>query len=145
MITRYWIGVAPLDHVQSGMKGGFVQLPQGGDFPLKRMKLGDWLVYYSSRLEEMGVEKCQSFTAVARMTDSEVHSVFAPNGSVSFRRCAHYFPCHHAPIRPLIEKLSFIINKQRWGYPFRDGHFEITPEDFQMITSAMGVDTASEA
>lgn len=101
------------------------------------------MIYYSSRLEEMSKDKCQAFTAVARIADSEVYSVFAPNGFVSFRRGARYFPCHLAPIQPLIEKLSFMINKRSWGYPFRQGHFEITPEDFQMIASAMGADIAT--
>lgn len=140
MITRYWIGVASLDHVQKGIEGGFVQLAHGEELPLKRMKLGDWLVFYSSRMEERSKEACQAFTAVARMSDPDVYSAFAPDGYVFFRRNARYFSCHHAAIQPLIDKLSFIINKKRWGFPFRNGHFEITPEDFELITSGMGLD-----
>jgi predicted RNA-binding protein len=142
MTTRYWIGVVSLDHVQNGIETGFAQLAQGEELPLKRMKTGDWLIYYSSRPEEKSQEPYQAFTAVARMIDSDVYSVFAPNGFVFFRRNARYFPCHHTAIKPLIEKLSFIVNKKRWGFPFRTGHFEITPEDFEVITSAMGLDAA---
>jgi len=144
MTTRYWIGVVSLDHVQSEIEGGFVQLAQGEELPLKRMKAGDWLIYYSSRPEEKSKEPYQAFTAVARMTDSDVYSVFALNGFVYFRRNARYFPCHHTAIKPLIEKLSFIVNKKRWGFPFRTGHFEITPEDFEVITSAMGLSVVKE-
>ena len=140
MVTRYWISVASLDQVQRGIEGGFVQLARGEELPLKRMKAGDWLIYYSSRLEEKSKEACQAFTAVARMSDSEVYSAFSADGFIFFRRNARYFPCHHTPIQPLIEELSFIINKKRWGFPFRTWHFEITPEDFQAITSAMGLD-----
>ena len=143
MTTRYWIAVATLDQVQCGIEGGFVQLAQGEELPLKRMKVGDWLIFYSSRPGEKSKDPYQAFTAVARMMDSEVYSVFVPDGFIFFRRNARYFPCHHTAIHPLIEKLSFILNKKRWGFPFRTGHFEITPEDFEVITSAMGLDAAA--
>jgi len=140
MVTRYWIGVASLDHVQRGMEEGFVQFSHGEEFPLKRMKPGDWLIFYSSRMDEKRQEKCQAFTAIARMKDSEAYSVFTPEGFVFFRRDAQYYPCHYAAIHPLIGQLSFILNKQRWGFPFRTGHFEISPEDFHFIAAAMGMD-----
>jgi hypothetical protein len=42
-----------------------------------------------------------------------------------------------APIRPLIEKLDFIPDKQHWGMPFRRGLFEISGRDFDRIAKAM--------
>jgi hypothetical protein len=44
-----------------------------------------------------------------------------------------------APIRSLIADLSFIKNKQSWGYIFRFGLFEIPEPDFQRIMLAMNV------
>jgi hypothetical protein len=49
-----------------------------------------------------------------------------------------------APIRPLIDRLSFIRNKGRWGQTFRSGHFEIHREDFELIASAMGLNLGTE-
>lgn len=56
-----------------------------------------------------------------------------------WRRRVEFIECVEAPIRPLIEKLSFIENKQRWGFPFRRGLFEIEQTDFGLIAGAMGV------
>ncbi len=126
-----------MDQVRQGQHGGFVQLSHGEEIPLKRMQPGDWLIYYSSRLSVQNKEKCQSFTAAAQISDAEVYSVFLPEGYVLFRRNARFIPCCNASVVPLIEQLSFIDNKQHWGYPFRNGHFEISFEDFQIIAKAM--------
>ena len=40
-------------------------------------------------------------------------------------------------ILPMIERLSFIKDPTRWGYPFRFGHFEMTRADFELIANAM--------
>lgn len=42
-------------------------------------------------------------------------------------------------IRPLIDQLSFIEDKQRWGYLFRFGFFEIKQPDFELIARNMGI------
>jgi len=46
---KFWIGVASKDHVLRGIDGGFCQLCHGSAQPLKRMSVGDWLIYYSSK------------------------------------------------------------------------------------------------
>ncbi|CAN5346717.1 hypothetical protein BH23GEM4_BH23GEM4_10470 [soil metagenome] len=45
-----------------------------------------------------------------------------------------------APIRPLIDELGFIRNKQQWGYPFRQGLFEVERADFERIAGAMNAE-----
>lgn len=42
-------------------------------------------------------------------------------------------------IRPLIDQLNFIEDKQRWGYLFRFGFFEIKQPDFELIARNMGI------
>jgi hypothetical protein len=34
--------------------------------------------------------------------------------------------------------LPAIVDKKRWGYPFRRGLFEVTRRDFERIACAMG-------
>ncbi len=46
---KFWIGVASQEHVKIGEKGGFCQLCHGKSAPLKRMKKGDFIIYYSSK------------------------------------------------------------------------------------------------
>lgn len=55
-----------------------------------------------------------------------------------------FFQSQEAPIRPLIESLSFIQNKQKWGFPFMRGLFEIEQKDFERITEAMKADISGE-
>ena len=55
MTTRFWIGVASREHVRLGVAGGFSQLCHGKAHPLKRMAVGDWLIYYVSALLTTGL------------------------------------------------------------------------------------------
>jgi hypothetical protein len=62
---------------------------------------------------------------------------------VPFRRAVEYLPCRAAPIAPLVGRLSFIRDKQRWGYPFRGGLLEISADDFAIIAAAMDISQPS--
>ncbi len=54
-------------------------------------------------------------------------------------------PAQEAPIRPLIENLTFIKNKKSWGYIFRFGLIEIPEPDFLQIAAAMNVQVSASA
>ena len=76
---------------------------------------------------------------IGRVSDGEEYE-FAMSESFSpFRRNVDFMPCEEAPIQTLIEKLAFIPDKKRWGYPLRFGLIEITQPDFEVIAGAMGV------
>ena len=137
---RYWVGVASRDHVARGVEAGVAQLGHGKSTSLQRMRPGDWLVYYSPRITFEGGDPCQAFTAVGRIAEGDVYRVTMSEGFMPFRRKVEYAPCREAPIQPLAERLSFIPDKRRWGYPFRRGHFEISAGDFHLIASAMGLE-----
>ncbi len=143
--ARYWVGVVSRAHVQRGVEGGYAQLFHGKERPLRRMRTGDWLVYYSPRHERAGGEPVQAFTAIGRVAGNEVYSYRMSDDFVPFRRDVRYLPCHEAPIGPLLDRLSFIEDKQHWGYPFRIGHFEISQADFAVIATVMGVDPQQQA
>jgi hypothetical protein len=56
---KYWIIVASKDHVKNGIAAGFAQACHGKSAPLKRMKKGDFVIYYSGK-ESLGKpDKCQ--------------------------------------------------------------------------------------
>lgn len=136
---RCWFGVVSKEHVLRGVQGGFAQLCHGKRAPLARMGGGDWLVYYSPRTAFRGGEPCQSFTAVGRVEGDDVYPFDMGGGFVPFRRAVRFLPCHEAPIRPLLDQLSFLPDGRHWGAPLRRGHFEIPAEDFGRIAGAMGV------
>jgi hypothetical protein len=139
---RYWIGVASQDHVLQGMAGGFCQLCHGKSNPLKRMTEGDWIVYYSPRTAMIKGEAVQAFTAVGQILPGEPYLFDMGNGFIPHRRDVKFVAAEEAPIRSILEDLSFIKNKQSWGYVFRFGLLEIPEPDFQRIMLAMNAQTA---
>ena len=106
---RYWVNTAARETVQTALLGR--------EDRLKRLSRGDRIVFYAPKKEKR-------FTAIAEVVDDGHNVAFA---QVS-----------EAPIQPLIEELDFIPNKQRWGFPFRRGFFEIGEADYQRIAKAMG-------
>jgi hypothetical protein len=141
MNTRYWIGVVSQSHVVKGVEGGFAQLCHGKCIPLKRMNKGDWLIYYSPKTDMSHREPLQMFTAVGRVAGDSAYQFEMASDFIPFRRDIAYLKCKPTSIKPLIEKLSFIKDPKRWGFPFRAGHFEIKKEDFLQITKAMQMAT----
>ncbi len=134
---RYWVGVASKDHVARGVAGGFCQLGHGKAAPLKRMSPGDWIVYYSPKMRLDGAELCQQFTAIGEIVGRDVYVFEMALSFAPYRRDVRFLDASAAPIRPLVERLSFIRDSKRWGYAFRFGHLEMAREDFELIASQM--------
>ncbi len=138
---NYWIGVASRDHVLKGVEGGFAGLCHGKSSPLKRMKSGDWIIYYSSKHKLNEKAPCQMFTAIGNVIDDHIYEFDMENGFIPFRRNIKFYQCNEIDIHPLIDKLSFIQNKKKWGYPFRYGYLKISKENFTLIAREMGIET----
>jgi len=138
--VKYWIIVASKDHVQRGVQAGICQACHGKSSPLKRMKPDDWVIFYSPKTELRGKEKCQSFSAIGRVKLGAVYQSDMGGGFKPYRRDVAFLECSQVPIQPLIPDLSFIKNKQSWGYMFRFGFFEISKADFDLISSQMLVE-----
>jgi hypothetical protein len=137
LTSRYWIGVASRDHVLKGVEGGFCQLCHGKRNPLKRLTPNDWIIYYSPRTTMNDGDPVQAFTAIGQILAGEPYAFDMGNGFVPDRRDVRFLTAQEAPIRPMLETLSFIKNKQSWGYVFRFGLIEIPEPDFQQIAIAM--------
>ena len=146
---NYWIGVVSKDHVALGVNGGFTQLNHGKAGPLERMRAGDGFAFYSPRLSYPDGAPLQAFTAVGRIRDGIVYlaTLVADaivNGIAPFRLGVDYLPAHDAPIKPLIDALSFIRSKAHWGAAFRFGYLRVPEADFARIAAAMGRDFAAD-
>jgi len=135
--VRYWIGVASRDHVSRGVAGGFCQLCHGKEQPLKRMSVGDWIIYYSPKEFFEKKMPCQKFTAIGEVIGAGVYSFEMFPGFIPHRRDIRFLEANYIPIRPLLEQLTFIRDKNKWGYVFRFGHLEIPESDFKLIASNM--------
>ena len=134
---KHWIIVASKDHLQRGVAGGFIQANHGKAAPLKRMHTGDWVIFYSPKLEYDKPEKLQCFTAVGKIVDEDIYQFDMGDGFVPFRRNVNFLPAHDVPILLLINELTFIKDKTHWGAPFRFGTLQIPEEDFRLIASRM--------
>ncbi len=136
-MSKCWIGVASREHVLGGVAGGFCQVCHGKKGPLDRMSVDDWIVYYSPTEQFGGKIPCRRFTAIGTVTGSNAYSFRMHEDFVPWRRDISFLPAEEVSIEPLIESLSFIKDKQRWGFPFRRGCFNISQEDFAQIARGM--------
>lgn len=134
---KYWIITASRDHVESGINGQFAQACHGKLNPLKRIKQGDWVIYYSSKEFFDKPTKYQKFTAIGKVKDDNPYQIEITKDFCPFRIDIDFKDAEHISILPLIDSLEFIQNKQKWGYPFRWGILEIKKNDFDLISNLM--------
>lgn len=144
---KYWVGVVAKDHAARGVAGGFTQLNHGKAGPLERMRAGDGFALYSPRTAYPDGPPLQAFTAIGRVRDGIVYQAaqYGPDEEPApFRLGVDYLPAQDAPIKPLIEGLSFIRSKTHWGAAFRFGYLRVPEADFARIVTAMGRDFAAD-
>ena len=138
-MTKYWIAVASREHVLRGVAGGFMQVCHGKIGPLKQMKAEDWIVYYSPSEKFHEKTPCRRFTAIGQIREGDPYLFRMSADFTPWRRDVMFHPAQEADIVPLLEELSFICDKRRWGFPFRRGCFAIPEIDFALIAENMGV------
>ena len=137
----YWINTVSRDHVHLGMEGGFTQANHGRPTMLRRLRRDDLIAFYSPRTSYPDGDRLQAFTAIARVTDDEPYQVEMAANFHPWRRRVEPLAAQEVEIGPLIGDLGFIRDKQRWGFVFRRGMFEIAQGDFERIMRAMEVET----
>ena len=137
---NYWIGVVAKDHVALGVAGGFTQLNHGKAGSLERMRAGDGFAFYSPRTAHPDGPPLQAFTAIGRVRDGRVYQADTGSDFRPFRLVVDYLPATDAPVKPLLDGLTFIRSKTHWGAAFRFGFLRVPEEDFARIAAAMGRD-----
>ena len=132
-----WVAVASAEHVAIGRAQGFMQVGHGKDGPLRRLHTGDRIAYYSP-VRVLGTkDACQAFTAIGTVRDERVYQGAMAGGFEPFRKDVDWLDAHEAPIRPLLDALSFTQGKSNWGYAFRLGLLKVTADDMALIAQAM--------
>ncbi len=116
-----------------------MQVCHGKSAPLKRVQLGDRVAYYAPALAMGGKQPFQHFVSIGLVQPGSPFEHDMGGGFVPWRRHVAYVPAQEAPIAPLLDRFEFVESRQRWGYKFRFGLFEITPHDMQLIAQAMQV------
>jgi EVE domain len=142
---NHWIGVVSRAHAQLGVAGGFVQLGHGKRAPLQRLHAGDRIVLYSPRTAYPDGEPLRSFTAIGTVTTGLIYQAEMTPQFRPYRVDVAFEPCREAPIRPLLDELSFVADKAHWGATLRFGQLKISARDFALIARAMGCAALAEA
>ncbi len=140
-----WVAVASAEHVALGRAQGFMQVGHGKGAPLKRLHAGDRVAYYSPVRTFGTKDVCQAFTAVGVVRDERVYQGDMGHGFHPFRKDVDWWAAHEAPIRLLLEALSFTQGKVNWGYAFRFGLLKVTEADMDVIIHAMSAKVALHA
>jgi hypothetical protein len=135
---RNWIAVASAEHVRIGRSKGFMQVCHGKAAPLRRIEPGDRVAYYSPTQRFKGDDRLQAFTAIGVVAPGVPYQPDTGGGFCPFRRDVVWSEAVEAPIRPLLERLSFSRGNQSWGHRLRFGLFEIPDTDMRLIAEAMG-------
>jgi hypothetical protein len=134
-----WIAVASADHVARGLEWGIMQVCHGKAAPLKRIKPGDRVAYYSptENFHRAGPPggRCQAFTALGTVCAGEAYQVTMAEDFHPFRRDVLWQAHGRASILPLLEQLSFTRGKRSWGYAFRFGLIPATAADLDVIAA----------
>ncbi|MDQ6845960.1 MAG: EVE domain-containing protein [Bacteroidota bacterium] len=136
-MTKYFLICASKDHVLTGVKQGIAQAGHGRKDFISKPSKGDWIVYYSSKDKFEDGKAYQKFTAIGQITDDESYQPDTRKKFKPYRRNVDYKTCNETEIRALIEDLSFIKNKKRWGFYLISGFREISKEDFEVIKHEM--------
>lgn len=134
---KYWIGVVSKEHALIGINGSFAQVCHGKQGPLKRMQPGDGFLIYAPKDKMGGTVSLQTFVGIGYVTTGNVYQFDMGGGFKPYRIDIGFQSCKEAPIRPLLDKLSFTKGTKNWGMKFRFGHFEIPEADFKLIQEQM--------
>jgi hypothetical protein len=137
-VSRSWIAVACAAHVRRGLDGGFMQVCHGKAGPLRRLKPGDRVAYYSPTLTMEAREPCQMFTAIGTVADDHIEQVTMSRDFHPFRRAVRWQVGTPTPIRPMLDRLALTRGRRQWGAAFRYGLVAVPDADMDAIAAAMG-------
>jgi hypothetical protein len=141
---KNWIAVACAAHARRGCAPsdvpGFMQVCHGKAAPLRRVRPGDRVVYYSPTVTLGRKDKLQNFVSIGLVLPGEPYAFDLGEGFVPFRKDVHYVDAVEASILPLIPQFEFVESPARWGYKFRFGLFDISDYDMRLIARAMQAD-----
>jgi hypothetical protein len=87
-------------------------------------------------------EPIKAFTAIGKIKGGEPYAVEMSECFMPTRRDVDYSPCKEVLIKALLDKLSFTMNNTAWGMIMRSGFFEISEDDFNIISFEMQKDPA---
>ena len=142
---QYWIAVVPEDVVLRARAGGYAELSHGQPGLLEHLRAGDRVVFYCPRKAEARGNAVQAFVALGVVVDGTMYEAQRDDGTRAFRLAMSFVPGVSAPIKPMLDELSFIRSREHWGVALRHGARRIPAPDFERIAGAMQCATITPA
>ncbi|MBB4841781.1 hypothetical protein HNP55_000276 [Paucibacter oligotrophus] len=134
-----WLAVASAEHVRLGRAQGFMQVCHGKAAPLRRLRPGDRVAYYSPSTRMGSKDGLQALTALGVVRETAPYAFDMGGGFVPYRRDVAWWSAHETPIAPLLPALDFTAGRKNWGYALRFGLLQISARDMDLIAAAMSV------
>jgi hypothetical protein len=123
-MISYWIGVATGNHVAGRGQG---RLRHVRAWPACGGQEGP-----AGRLGHL-------FTAIGQVQPGEAAEREMLPGMTGWYRRMRWLDARQADIYPLLDKFSFVTNRQHWGMYFRKSLFKVEENDSALVAEAMGV------
>ncbi|MCX2560711.1 EVE domain-containing protein [Acetobacter farinalis] len=136
-INGFWLAIASAEHVRRGRMEGIMQVCHGKAAPLRRIRPGDGIVYYSPTLRMGDRTPYRRLTAIGIIAAGDPYPFDMGNGFHPWRRHVTWMDAHDASITPLLPHLSFSAGRRNWGQSLRYGLIRIQQHDFACMKHAM--------
>jgi hypothetical protein len=114
-----------------------MQVCHGKSGPLRRIRPGDGVVYYSPTTVFGEKDGLRALTAIGVVRDGEPYCFDMAGSFRPFRRDIDWAEASETPISPLLDHLDLTAGRTNWGYRLRFGLVEIGEDDFCRIAEAM--------
>ena len=121
---------------------GFCQVYHGKSAPLRRIKPGDRLVYYSPTQVYGATAPFRQFTAIGTIKPGAPYQGVMAGGFNPFRRDVAWDDAQESPIAPLLDQLDLTAGNRNWVSPLRFGLLPISAGDMALIGQSMGARVA---
>lgn len=148
---KNWIYVYTKKQADECIKFGFLQATSRKKSFLQKLSLGDEVILYCGS-EDIGKKSSiQSFLAIGKVTENSLYEFFPDfvsfkkDGEVFmkktqepfFRIKMEFYLQAEVKIKPIIEDLEFIKNKEKWGVTFLNYQIQISEKDFLLVKKLM--------
>jgi hypothetical protein len=134
---RDWLAVASAEHVARGFDAGFMQVCHGKSAPLRRLRAGDRIAYYSPGPVMGGPATLKSIIAFGVVADEMLEQVEMAPGFCPWRRRVDWISARAVPIDRLRQDPRFVLAGHGWGAKLRFGLLAIDAASMDMIEKAM--------
>lgn len=137
---RDWLAIASANHVARGVADGFMQVCHGKGAPLRRLRAGDRIAYYSPGQEMGGPAGLKSITAFGIVADDALEQVEMARDFHPWRRRVTWLSARPLPIAVLRADPSFALAGPAWGAKLRFGLLQLDAHSMDLIAAGMMAD-----